>query len=299
VEWGLLRRPTQDLVVSGKKFELGGKRLAPLCWIVPLPPTINGPAHMPNNQKIALITGGSRGLGRNTALHLARRGVDVIVTYLTNEAASKELIDECLANGGKAVALQYDANNIERLDEFAASVQHALATHWNTDRFDFLVNNAGAHAPAPFGEITEADFDRLSNMHFKSVLFLTQKLLPLLNDGGRIVNVSTSMTRHASAGSAAYAAMKGALEVLTRFMAVELGPRGIAVNAVAPGPIATDFFGGAVRDVPQVREFVTANTALGRTGEPDDIGPFIASLLSDDSRWLSGQRLEVSGGIFL
>lgn len=254
---------------------------------------------MSTNHKIALITGGSRGLGRNTALHLARRGVDVIVTYQTSKAAAHALVEECLAMGRKAVALQYDANHIAGIDEFAAAVQLTLATHWNTDRFDFLINNAGAHAPAPFGEITEADFDRLSNIHFKSVLFLTQKLLPLLRDGGRIVNVSTSMTRHANAGSAAYASMKGALEVLTRFMAVELGPRGISVNAVAPGPVATDFFGGAVRDIPQVQEFVTANTALGRAGVPDDIGPFIASLLSDDSRWLSGQRIEVSGGIFL
>ncbi len=254
---------------------------------------------MSSNRKIAIITGGSRGLGRNTVLHLARRGIDAIFTYQTSEAAARALVDECVALGGKAVALQYDANHIAGIDAFAAAIQGALATGWNTDRFDFLINNAGAHAPAPLGEITEADFDRLSNIHFKSVLFLTQKLLPLLNDGGRIVNISTSMTRHANAGSAAYASMKGALEVLTRFMAVELGPRGISVNAVAPGPIATDFFGGAVRDIPQVQEFVTANTALGRTGVPDDIGPFIASLLSDDSRWLSGQRLEVSGGIFL
>jgi NAD(P)-dependent dehydrogenase (short-subunit alcohol dehydrogenase family) len=254
---------------------------------------------MPTTPKIALITGGSRGLGRNTALHLARRGVDVMVTYQTSEPAAQALVEECLALGRQAVALHYDANHIAGIDEFVAAVQRALATIWNTDQFDFLVNNAGAHAPAPFDEITEADFDRLSNIHFKSVLFLSQKLLPLLNDGGRIVNVSTSMTRHANAGSAAYAAMKGALEVLTRFMAVELGPRGICVNAVAPGPVATDFFGGAVRDIPQVQEFVTANTALGRTGVPDDIGPFIASLLSDDSRWLNGQRLELSGGIFL
>lgn len=254
---------------------------------------------MPTHPKIALITGGNRGLGRNTALHLARRGIDVIVTYQSSEEAAQAVVEECLAIGRKAVALRYDANHIAGIDEFAATVQQVLATTWNTDQFDFLINNAGAHAPAPFGEITEADFDRLSNIHFKSVLFLTQRLLPLLRDGGRIVNVSTSMTRHANAGSAAYASMKGALEVLTRFMAVELGPRGIAVNAVAPGPVATDFFGGAVRDIPQVKEFVTANTALGRAGVPDDIGPFVASLLSEDSRWLSGQRLEVSGGIFL
>jgi len=252
-----------------------------------------------SNRRIALITGGSRGLGRNTALHLARRGVDVIITYQKNQPLAQSLTEECTAMGRKAVALRYDANDIAGIDEFAAAVQQALATHWNTDRFDFLVNNAGAHAPAPLGEITEADFDRLSNIHFKSVLFLTQKLLPALKDGGRIINVSSSMTRHANAGSTAYAAMKGALEVLTRYMAVELGPRRISVNTIAPGPVATDFFGGAVRDNPQVQDFVTANTALGRAGQPDDIGSFIASLLSDDSRWLNGQRIEVSGGIFL
>lgn len=254
---------------------------------------------MPTNPQIALITGGSRGLGRNTALHLARRGVDVIVTYQTSEAAAQALVEECNSIDRRAVALPYDANHIAGIDEFVAAAQQALATTWNTDRFDFLVNNAGVHAPAPFGEITEADFDRLANIHFKSVLFLTQKLLSLLKDGGRILNVSTSMTRHANAGSAAYASMKGALEVLTRYMAVELGPRGISVNAIAPGPVATDFFGGAVRDVPEVQEFVTANTSLGRAGVADDIGPFITSLLSEDSRWLNGQRIEVSGGFFL
>ena len=254
---------------------------------------------MSTNQKIALITGGSRGLGRSTAEHLVCRGVDVIVTYQNSEAAAQAVVDFARERGRKAVALRYDANHIAGIDEFGASIQHALAAEWNCDRFDFIVNNAGAHLPAPLGEITEEDFDRLSNVHFKSVLFLTQKLLPLLNDGGRIVNVSTSMTRHASVGSAAYASMKGALEVLTRFMAVELGPRGIAVNTVAPGPIATDFFGGAVRDNPQMQDYVTANTALGRSGLPDDIGALIASLLSDESRWVNGQRIEVSGGIFL
>lgn len=254
---------------------------------------------MSTTSQIALVTGGSRGIGRNTALHLARRGVDVIVTYQTSQAAAQSVVEECISLGRKAAALHYDASNIAGIDAFAAGVQQTIATGWNTDRFNFLVNNAGAHAPAPFAEIAEADFDRLSNIHFKSVLFLTQALLPLLKDGGRIVNVSTSMTRHTNAGSAAYAAMKGAVEVLTRYMAVELGPRGIAVNAIAPGPVATDFFGGAVRDIPQVRDFVTANTALGRAGMPDDIGAFIATLLSEDGRWLSGQRLEVSGGIFL
>jgi len=254
---------------------------------------------MSDTPKIALISGGSRGIGRNTALNLARRGTDVIITYRTGQKEAKGLVDECRAMGRNAVALFYDANDIAAIDAFVASVQQALATHWQTGRFDFLVNNAGVHAPAPFGEITEADFDRLSNIHFKSVLFLSQKLVPMLRDGGRILNISTSMTRHTNPGSAAYASMKGALEVLTRFMAAELGSRGIAVNSIAPGPVATDFFGGAVRDVPEVQDFVTANTALGRAGIPEDLGPFIATLLSGDARWLTGQRLEVSGGIFL
>jgi len=254
---------------------------------------------MSNNTKIALITGGSRGLGRNMALSLAQRGTDVIITYQTSQDAAQGVVEECRAMGRRAAALRYDANHIAAIDGFVVAVQQALAAQWNTDRLDFLVNNAGVHAPAPFGEITEADFDRLSNIHFKSVLFLTQKLLPMIEDGGRILNISTSMTRHANAGSAAYASMKGALEVLTRFMAAELGPRGIGVNAIAPGPIATDFFGGAVRDIPEVQKFVTDNTAFGRAGVPEDIGPFIASLLSNDARWLNGQRLEVSGGLFL
>jgi NAD(P)-dependent dehydrogenase (short-subunit alcohol dehydrogenase family) len=250
-------------------------------------------------RKIGLITGGSRGIGRSIALQLARRGVDVIITYQSAEAAAQAVVAECADLGAQAIALPYDANDIAGIGAFADAVRHALAERWNTDRLDLLVNNAGAHAPAPFGEITEADFDRLLNMHFKSVLFLSQVLAPTLVDGGRIINISTSMTRHAAAGSAAYASMKGALEVLSRFMALELGPRGIAVNVVAPGPIATDFFGGAVRDAPAVQNYVASNTALGRAGMPDDVGSFVAALLSDDGRWLSGQRFEVSGGIFL
>lgn len=254
---------------------------------------------MSRNSKIALITGGSRGLGRNAALHLAGRGTDVIVTYRKGQEEALGVVAECRAMGRNAEALPYDANAIAAIDEFVVSVQQVLSKQWNTDRFDFLLNNAGAHAPAPLGQITEAEFDLLSNIHFKSVLFLTQKLLPLLGDGGRILNISSSMTRHTSPGSAAYASMKGAVEVLTRFMAAELSPRGIGVNVVAPGPIATDFFCGAVRDDPEVNEFVSANTAFGRPAEPDDIGVFVAALLSDDARWLNGQRLEVSGGLFL
>ncbi|EPX56791.1 short-chain dehydrogenase/reductase SDR [Cystobacter fuscus DSM 2262] len=203
------------------------------------------------------------------------------------------------ALGRKAVALRLDVGDIASFDGFAKQVQEALRSVWARDRFDHLVNNAGAHHPAPFDQITEEDFDRLCNLHFKGVLFLTQKLLPLIAEGGRIVNLSTGLTRFVSAGSAAYASMKGAVEILTRYMAKELAPRGITVNVVAPGATETDFFGGAVRDNPALNREVAANTALGRTGVPDDIGPMIASLLSDANRWVTAQRIEVSGGLHL
>lgn len=249
--------------------------------------------------KVAIVTGASRGLGRNTAISLARRGTDVIVTYHSNRAEADNLVAAIEALGRKAVALRLDASDIASFDGFAEQVRGALRSLWARDRFDHLVNNAGAHHPAPLGQITEADFDRLCNLHFKGVLFLTQKLLPLIAEGGRIVNLSTGLTRFVSAGSAAYASMKGAVEILTRYMAKELAPRGITVNVVAPGATETDFFGGAVRDNPALNREVAANTALGRTGVPDDIGPMIASLLSDANRWVTAQRIEVSGGLHL
>ncbi|TDV11428.1 SDR family NAD(P)-dependent oxidoreductase [Paraburkholderia caballeronis] len=249
--------------------------------------------------KIAIVTGASRGLGRNTALSLAATGVDVIVTWLADRAQADAVVEQIEALGRKAVALQLDAGNAASFGQFAADVQRALKDGWARDQFDFLVNNAGSYRTAPIGQITEADFDLLCNVHFKGVLFLTQALLPLLADGGRIVNVSSGLTRFAGFGSAAYASMKGAVEVLTRYMAKEFAPRGITVNTVAPGAIETDFGGGLVRDNRELNQTIAAATALGRVGLPDDIGPMIAALLSDANRWVTAQRIEASGGMFL
>ena len=249
--------------------------------------------------KIALITGSSRGLGRNTALALAKKGVDVIVTYRSNEAEAKNVVSAIEEMGGKAVALQLDTSNTKTFDDFAAQIKQSLQYKWQTEQFDFLVNNAGIGVYAPFAETTEEEFDRLMNIHVKGVFFLTQKLLPLLKDGGRIVNISSGLTRFALPGYAAYGAMKGAIEVLTRYLAKELGQRQIAVNVVAPGAIETDFGEGVVRDNPEINSFIASQTALGRVGLPDDIGGAIASLLSEDNRWVNAQRIEVSGGMFL
>lgn len=254
---------------------------------------------MTGTAKLALITGGSRGLGRNAAVSLARKGVDVILTYHSRQDEAQAVVGEIAATGRKAVALRLDAGNVAGFDSFAAQVREALRTSWGRDSFDFLVNNAGIGSPAPFAQTTEAAFDQLMNIHLKGVFFLTQKLLPLIADGGRIVNVSSGLARYSLPGMAAYAVMKGGVEVLTRYLAKELGSRGIAVNTVAPGAIETDFGGGAVRDNPDYNRNVAQATALGRAGLPDDIGPMIAALLSEDNRWINGQRIEVAGGAYL
>ena len=249
--------------------------------------------------RVALITGGSRGLGRNTARHLAAKGVDVILTYHADQAGADAAVAEIAALGRKAVALRLDTGEIAGFADFAAALQDALRQGWRRQSFDFLVNNAGFGVHASIAETTEADFDRLMNVHFKGVFFLTQRLLPLIADGGRIVNLSSGLARFALPGFAAYASMKGAIEVLTRYLAQELGGRGITVNTVAPGAIETDFGGGMVRDNPQANRSVAEVTALGRAGVPDDIGAMIAALLSDDNRWVNAQRIEVSGGAYL
>lgn len=245
---------------------------------------------------ISLVTGASRGLGRNAALSIARKGGDVIVTYQSREADAEAVVREIAALGRKAVALQLDVGDVSAFPAFAGRLKTALNQTWQRDRFDHLVNNAGHGEVAPIAEMSERAFDTLVNVHFKGVYFLTQTLLPLLADGGRIVNLSTGLTRVSAEGWSAYAAAKGAVEVLTVYMAKEFGRRGISVNTVAPGAIETDFFGGAVRDTPAFNAFFADMTALGRVGVADDIGPVIASLLSEDTRWVNAQRIEVSGG---
>lgn len=245
---------------------------------------------------IALVTGSSRGLGRNTALSIARGGGDVVLTYQSRAEDAHAAVAEIEAMGRKAVALPLDTGKVADFAAFTERLRKALRETWGRDTFDHLVNNAGHGDYAMISDMTEAQFDRLVDVHFKGVFFLTQALLPLLADGGRIVNLSSGLTRTAAPGFAAYSAVKGAVEVLTRYMAKELGGRGIAVNTVAPGAIETDFLGGAVRDTPEMNKTFADMTALGRVGLPDDIGPMIASLLKDDNRWVNAQRIEVSGG---
>ena len=249
--------------------------------------------------KIAIVTGGSRGIGRNTVLSLAKRGVHVIFTYHSRGADAETVVAAATDAGADAVALQLDAGKFASFDAFVDRVKNALPKFGAT-RFDFLVNNAGnSHLNMPFETTTEEELDSIYNVHFKGVFFLTQKLLPLINDGGRIVNVSTARTRVSMPGGSAYASMKGALEVLSKHMAKELASRRIAVNVVAPGAVATDFSGGIVRDNPAVNKMVADATALGRAGVPDDIGPMIASLLSEENRWVNAQRIEVAGGVVI
>ncbi|MCR4510637.1 SDR family oxidoreductase [Pseudomonas sp. 32.2.56] len=250
-------------------------------------------------RKIALITGASRGLGRNTALHLAAQGIDIIGTYQSQAADAQSLAVEIEQLGARALMLQLDVSQSSSFAGFAAAVAAGLQSTFGRSDFDFLINNAGIGIHASFAETTEAQFDQLVNIQLKGPFFLTQQLLPLLAEQGRIVNISTGLARFSLPGYAAYAAMKGGIEVWTRYLAKELSPRGISVNVLAPGAIETDFGGGVVRDNSQVNAFIAANTALGRVGLPDDIGGAIAMLLSDGGRWITGQRIEASGGMFL
>lgn len=249
--------------------------------------------------KIALITGGSRGLGKSTALAMARQGMDVVLTYQTQQGMAQAVVDDIAAMGRQAVALPLDVAKAATFAAFANQLNEALQQRWQRARFDFLVNNAGTGIHAPFAETTEQMFDDMVNIHLKSTFFLTQALLPLINDGGRIVNISSGLARFALPGYSAYAAMKGGIEVLTRYMAKELGARQIAVNTVAPGAIETDFGQGLVRDNQAVNDYIAGQTALGRVGVAEDIGPMIASLLSESHRWVNAQRIEVSGGMLI
>lgn len=249
--------------------------------------------------KIAIITGGSRGLGKSMSLRLAEKGHDIVLTYNSKKVEADAVVAQIEKMGRKAAAFQLDVADHKTFNAFAENVKSALRNIWQRNDFDFLINNAGIGIHASFLGTTEEQFDQLMNIHLKGPFFLTQKLLPLMKDGGRIVNLSSGLARFALPGYAAYAAMKGAIEVLTRYMAKELGARRITVNVVAPGAIETDFGGGAVRDDKQINDFIASQTALGRVGLPDDIGGAVAALLSDDSGWINGQRVEVSGGIFL
>ena len=252
-----------------------------------------------STNKIALVTGGSRGLGKNMALSLAKKGINVILTYNSKKDEALAVVAEIEKAGQKAAALQLSAGDTKSFDAFFAQVKTVLKDTFNADKFDFLINNAGIGIHASFAETTEEQFDELMNIHLKGVFFLSQKALSLINDGGRIVNLSSGLARFSNPGYAAYASMKGGIETLTRYMAKELGARGIAVNVVAPGAIETDFGGGMVRDNKQVNDYVAGVTALGRVGLPDDIGGVVAFLCTGDAKWVNAQRIEVSGGMNL
>lgn len=249
--------------------------------------------------KIAIITGGSRGLGKNAALKLAAKGVDVILTYHSQHEEALKVVKEIEGMGRKAHALKLDTGNVSSFGAFVKEVEGALQAKFKTNKFDYLLNNAGMGVYAPIEQTTEEQFDLLMNTHFKGVFFLTQKLLPVINDGGRILNVSSGLARFSFPGYAAYASMKGAVEVFTRYLAKELGPRRISVNTIAPGAIETDFGGGHVRDDKSMNTMIASQTALGRAGLPDDIGDVMAELLAGNTTWINGQRVEASGGFFL
>jgi len=249
--------------------------------------------------KIALVTGGSRGLGRDMALNLAKKGIDVILTYHSNITEANKVVEEVKGLGQEAIAFQLDTGDVKSFDQFFSGVSKHLVEKTGSSNFDFLINNAGTALYAPFAETTEEQFDEALNIHYKGVFFLTQKALPLLNEGGRIINISSGLARFAFAGSSAYGSMKGAVEVLTRYLAKELGARGIAANVVAPGAIETDFGGGRTRDNKEINAHIASATALGRVGLPTDIGGVVAFLCTPEAGWINGQRIEVSGGMML
>lgn len=252
-----------------------------------------------STNKIVLVTGGSRGLGKNMALRLAEKGYDVVITFHSQKEAADAVIGEIENKGKKAAAIQYDSSHFSLLDNFVQEFKSILQNKFNTDKFDALINNAGIGATIPFEKVTEDDFEKFLNIHFKSIYFLTQKLLPVINNGGHIVNISTGTTRFCVPGYSVYASMKGAIEVFTRYLAKEVGSRQITVNVVAPGPIETDFNNAAIRNNPERKKMMAAQTTLGRTGVAEDIGGVVAFLCTEDAGWINGQRIEVTGGINL
>jgi NAD(P)-dependent dehydrogenase (short-subunit alcohol dehydrogenase family) len=249
-----------------------------------------------STSKIALVTGGSRGLGKNMALALAKKGIAVILTYHSQQAEAENVVAEIAALGQQAVALQLDASQVSTFGGFFEQVKAALRDTFDADRFDFLINNAGTGLYSPYAETTEQQFDDALNIHFKGPFFLTQQALPLLNDGGGIINISSGLTRIIYPGSSTYASMKTAMETLTKYQAKELASRRIRVNIVAPGAIETDFGGGRTRDNKEINAHIASLTALGRVGLPDDVGPVVAFLCTDEAGWIDAQRIEVSGG---
>jgi NAD(P)-dependent dehydrogenase (short-subunit alcohol dehydrogenase family) len=252
---------------------------------------------MLSQTKIALVTGGSRGLGKDMALNIAKKGIDIIITYRSKEAEAMQVLAEIEGLGRKAVALHLDMSDFSSLNSFIQTVKETLKVKWNTSSFDFLINNAGMGATVPFMEVTEELFTDFLNVHFKSIYFLTQKAVPILNSGGRIINISTGTTRFSNPGYSVYASMKGAIEVFTKYLAKELGVKGIGANVVAPGPVETDFNNAFIKSNPQVKAIMSTLSPLGRVGAADDIGSVVAFLCTEDAKWINGQRIEVSGGI--
>jgi NAD(P)-dependent dehydrogenase (short-subunit alcohol dehydrogenase family) len=254
---------------------------------------------MTSTTKIALVTGGSRGLGKDMALRLAEKGNDVIITYQSKKEAADAVVLEIQNAGQKGAAISLDTSNFDSLDHFIDQLKAVLHDHWQTDHFDFLINNAGMGSTIPFEKASPDDFDMFMNVHFKSVYFLIQKSLAFLNNNGRIVNISSGSTRSFVFGYSIYASMKGAIETLTKYLAKELGSRGITVNVLAPGPIETDFNHAAIRNNPERKAMMGTMAALGRVGQANDIGGIVAFLCSEDAGWITGQRIEASGGLTL
>lgn len=247
--------------------------------------------------KIALVTGGSRGLGRDMALALADKGSDVILTYNTNKQLADEVVEEIKGKGRNGYALQFNAGSPASVKELVEELKKVLKKDWGTDSFDYLVNNAGVGATIPVSQATEEDFDKLMNIHLKSVYFLTQQCLPMLNEGGCVINISSGTTRFCVPGYSIYSSLKSAVETFTKYIAAEFGDKGIRANVVAPGPIETDFNKAAIRNNPRMKEMLSSRSPLGRVGNADDIGSVVAFLCSDEAKWINAQRIEVSGGI--
>lgn len=253
---------------------------------------------MNNRTKIALVTGGSRGLGKNSALKIAEKGLNVIITYHSNKEEAENVVAEIQALGQKSIAFQLDTRNTKSFDEFIKKVTNHLEENTGSKNLDYLVNNAGTALHSSIAETTEEQLDEMVDIHFKGVFFLTQKFLPFINDGGGIVNISSGLARFALPGSSVYGSLKAGVEMMTKYLAKELGSRKIKANVVAPGAIETDFGGGRTRDDKNMNALVASNTALGRAGLPDDIGGVVAFLCTEDARWITAQRIEASGGMF-